>query len=135
MMGLPIGYVEQPLSELFSQLKLHAFVQPETSAEGKTYRDFLSRSLWHFRRMCKFKFYPCVEHPFFQLALSSPLEGETDFSFFTEEEYGKHLIGNGWSIPVVEHLLGKLRDLFAEDVLLPYHGYDKSHPWEPYLSM
>lgn len=135
MMGLPIGYVQLPLSELFSQLTSHAFVQPETSAEGKTYRDFLTKSLWHLRRTCKFKFHPCVEPPFFQLALSSPLEGKNDFSFFTEEEYGKHLIGNGWSIPVVEHLLGKLRELFAEDVLVTYRGYDKSYPWEPYLSI
>jgi hypothetical protein len=135
MMGLPIGYVQQPVCCLFSQLSENAFIRPETSAEGMTYRDFLPRQFWHFRRVCKFKFLPCPEPPFFQLALSSPLEGKNELSFFKADEYGKHLIGNGWSIPVVEHLLGKLRDLFAEDALITYQGYDTNHPWEPYQSM
>jgi hypothetical protein len=135
MMGLPIGYVQHPVCRLFGQLTENAFIRPETSAEGKTYRDFLPRQFWHFRRVCKFKFRPCPEPPFFQLALSSPLEGKNELSFFTADEYGKHLIGNGWSIPVVEHLLGKLKDLFAEDALVSYQGYDINHPWEPYQSM
>lgn len=135
MMGLPIGYVQQPVCTLFSQLTENAFIRPETSAEGTTYRDFLPRQFWHFRRVCKFKFRPNPEPPFFQLALSSPLEGKNDLAFFIADEYCKHLIGNGWSIPVVEHLLGKLRDLFADDALISYQGYDTNHPWEPYQSM
>ena len=57
-------------------------------------------------------------------------------SFYSEEQYCKHLIGNGWSIPVVEHLLEGLKDLFADDVILPtYSKYTNPHPWEPYLSL
>ncbi len=135
MMGLPIGYVQQPLNWLYRELTFNAFLNLETSTVGKTYRDFLHRNCWHFRRMCKFEFQPSSEHPFFQLALSSPLEGGTKLSFFAKDEYCKHLIGNGWSIPVVEHLLGNLREMFAEDALVSYQGYDTKHPWEPYQSI
>ena len=135
MMGLPIGYVQQPLNRLYRELTENAFLNSETSAVGKTYRDFLPRDCWHFRRMCKFKFHPSFELPFFQLAISSPLEGKKELSFFAKDEYCKHLIGNGWSIPVVEHLLGNLREMFAEDALVSYQGYDTKHPWEPYQSM
>jgi len=47
----------------------------------------------------------------------------------------KHLVGNGWSIPVVEHMLAQLRDLFADDMLSPYPKYTYTHPWEPYKSL
>lgn len=135
MMGFSTGYVKKPICELFSELTMKAFLHPETSAEGKTYRDFLGRELWHFRKKCQFKFQPCSEPPYFQLALSSPQEGKLRHDFYTEEQYCKHLIGNGWSIPVVEHLLGGLADLFADDVLRTYGKYTYQHPWEPYSSM
>ena len=47
----------------------------------------------------------------------------------------QHCIGNGWSIPVVEHMLGKLKDLFPDDMMKEYDGYTYKYPWEPYLSM
>lgn len=134
MMGLPPGYVEKPLKRLFNELAQNAFLLPETS-EGVTYRDFLPRDLWHFRKKCNFK---CVHHsepPHFRLALSSPQEGKSQRSFYTEDQYGKHLIGNGWSIPVAEHLLRNLTTLFADDVLTTYDSYGYRFPWEPYLSL
>lgn len=94
--------------------------------------DFLPRNLWHFRKKCHFKFEAKNDEPFFQLLISSPLEGKKDLVYFNQKEYGKHLIGNGWSIPVVEHLLGKLRDLFDDDHLVTYEGYDYNFPWAPY---
>jgi hypothetical protein len=69
------------------------------------------------------KFQPNPDHPFFQLALSSPLEGKCRLASYNEEQYGKHIIGNGWSIPVAEFLLGKLVDLFAGDALKTYDDY------------
>lgn len=96
--------------------------------------DFLPRSLWHFRKKCKFKFKPCNEAPFFQIELSSPIEGKQKLSYFNAEQYCKHLIGNGWSIPVVEHLLGKLPELFDQSSLVQYDGYDYQFPWAPYSS-
>jgi hypothetical protein len=133
MMGLPVGYVEEPLRHLFTELAKNAFVLPESN-EGKTYRDYLPRSLWHFRKRCKFQFHPSSEYPFFQLHLSSPLEGKKLLTYFSQEQYCKHLIGNGWSIPVVEHLLGKLPEIFDANCMKQYEGYEYVFPWEPYKS-
>ena len=124
-----------PVQKLFSELTTNAFINPETSEEGKTYRDYLHPDLWHYRKLCLFKFQPYSENPFFQLALSSPQEGKLQPSFYTEEQYCKHLVGNGWSIPVVDHILAQLRDLFADDILSPYTKYTYTHPWEPYKSL
>jgi hypothetical protein len=40
MMGLPLGYIEKPLDELFNQLREKAFKNPEINSEGKTYRKY-----------------------------------------------------------------------------------------------
>lgn len=40
--------------------------------------------------------------------------------FYDAEAYVKHLLGNGYSIPVVEHFLSPLKEIFAE---LEYDGY------------
>ena len=124
-----------PVQKLFSELTTNAFINPETSEEGKTYRDYLHPNLWYYRKLCLFKFQPYFENPFFQLALSSPQEGKLQPSFYAEEQYCKHLVGYGWSIPVVEHILAQLRDLFADDMLSPYTKYTYTHPWEPYKSL
>mmetsp|Transcript_4758 Transcript_4758/g.10215 ORF Transcript_4758/g.10215 Transcript_4758/m.10215 type:complete len:375 (+) Transcript_4758:131-1255(+) len=133
MMGLPAGYVERPVGRLFNELAQKAFVLPESSAEYKTYRDFLPRDYWHFRRECQFKFLPKSEAPFFQLALSSPLEGKSQLAFYEDKQYCKHLIGNGWSIPVIEYLLGSLPELFSSDALVMYDKYNTPYPW-PYIT-
>lgn len=93
--------------------------------------DYLPQGLWHFRKKCNFKFEAITDEPFFRLQISSPLEGKKDLVYFNEDEYSKHLIGNGWSIPVVEHLLGKLRDIFDEESLVMYEGYEYKFPWAP----
>ena len=93
MMGLPHSYVGKPLKALFSDLTHKALLQPETSAEGKCYRDFLHRRLWHFRKKAHFKLRPSSEHPFFHLAISSPREGKQQLAFYEEEQYCKHWIG------------------------------------------
>ena len=92
MMGLPTGYVEKAIHQLFSDLTENAFLQPEVSPKGKTYKDFLDKKLWHFRKKCHFKFQPSSVHPYFQLALSSPQEGKLKEDFYTEEQYCKHLV-------------------------------------------
>lgn len=93
MMGLPQSYVGKPLKVLFSDLTHKAFLQPETSAEGKCYRDFLQRRLWHFRKKASFKLKPFSDYPFFNLLISSPREGKQQLAFYEEEQYCKHLIG------------------------------------------
>jgi hypothetical protein len=96
--------------------------------------DLLDSNLWHFRKKCYFKFEPFNDEPFFQLRISSPLEGKKELDFFNKVGYCKHLVGNGWSIPVVEHLMSKLRDLFDEGSLVTYDEYDYVFPWAPYNS-
>jgi hypothetical protein len=127
MSGLPIGYCEVPLNNLYNQLTEDAFLKPENAGSCKTYKDFLDKTLWHFAKKCKFAFKGSNDPPFFQIEISAPPEGRKEVSYFDEKEYCKHLIGNGksiysvlilwlmldslflfqsgWSLPVVEHLL------------------------------
>ena len=100
MMGFPAGYVAKPLRRLFSELTENAFLQPENTKDGKSYRDFLPREFWHYRHRCSFKFQPSTQPPYFQLEISSPQEGKSTTSFYSEDQYCKHLVGNAWSIPV-----------------------------------
>lgn len=134
MLGLPLGYVQDAVNNLFCKLTTDAFLKPETM-EGTSYRDFLDPSLWHFRKKCYFKVKPRFgEPPFFQIEISAPREGKQNLEYFDEESYCKHLLGNGWSLPVVEHLLEPLQDLFDKEDLQTYTLYDYSYPWEPYAS-
>ena len=40
MMGLPVGYVEEPLKHIYKQLTENAFAKPEMFL-GKTYREYI----------------------------------------------------------------------------------------------
>jgi len=135
MMGLPAGYVSKPLKKLFHEITTCAILKPETSADGKTYRDFMDRRFWHLRKKIKLQHYPRErEEPYFEIGIATPIENKKKLAFFKEEQYCKHLIGMGFSICVVESLLEGLVDLFANDLLKTYERYDYSFPWEPYLS-
>lgn len=133
MLGLPLGYIQDAIHHLYHSLTTNAFLNPETK-EGTSHRDFLDPSLWHFRKKCYFQFKPRYgESPFFQIEISAPRKGKQAIEYFDEESYCKHLLGNAWSLPVMEHLLEPLRDLFErEDDLETYPLYDYSYPWEPY---
>jgi hypothetical protein len=135
MIGLPEGYVQKAMKHLFEKLTFGGFQKPETES-GARYKSCLDKDLLHFAKQCRFKTKTKLEHPFFQLEISDPLEGREAYSFYDEEGYSKHLIGNGWTIPVVEHLLEPLRGLFVNDSFL--QSYDKKYkyefPWEPYTS-
>jgi hypothetical protein len=48
-------------------------------------------------------------------------------SFFDKDGYSKHLIGNAYSVVVVEMLVQPLTSLFATK---EYNGYDYAHPWK-----
>jgi hypothetical protein len=99
MSGLPVGYCELALNELFKKLTEDAFLKPENAQAPKTYKDFLDKSLWHFAKKCKFGFKSSKQpvFPFFQIEISAPSEGRKQLSYYDEEEYCKHLIGNGKS--------------------------------------
>lgn len=135
MMGLPNRYVSKPLQVLFDEITKNAILQPETSANGKTYRNFMDRTFWHLRKKLKLQHYPKPDEPYFEIGIATPIENKQKIAFFKEEQYCKHLIGMGFSICVVEALLAPIVDLFAtNDMLRTYEGCDYSFPWEPYLS-
>jgi len=135
MTGLPTGYAQKAMKDLFDRLSIGGFQKPETTV-GMRFRqkECLDPELWHFAEQCKFKVKQKLDFPYFQIEVSDPLEGRAKLSYYDEEGYCKHLIGNGWSIPVVEHLLQPLRDIFeSESFFQTYEGYDYDFPWEPYV--
>jgi len=129
MLGLPDGYVAEPLKKLFGEITMKGFLKPETTV-GLGWKDDLDKSLWHFSKKCKFKIEKFKDVPFFKIKISSPLETKKDLYYFDEQEYCKHLLGNGWSIPVIEHVLKKLKDKSRNTQV--YDGYEYDFPWPPY---
>ena len=135
MMGLPPSYVSGPLKKIFNEITMNAILKPETSADGKTYREFMDRRYWHLRKKLKLQHYPKKgEEPYFEIGIATPIENKKKLDFFKEEQYSKHLIGMGFNICVIEALLEGLVDLFSNDLLKTYEGCDYSFPWEPYRS-
>ena len=126
MAGLPIGYVSNAVKELFEELRDNAFLKPEVTI-GSNWRTFLSEELHHFRTECKFKIKPDYMPPWFCLEISTPKESD---DFYNEEEYCKRLIGNGWSIPVIEYILGSLKEICEED--WSHQEYNYRYQWRPY---
>ena len=142
MLGLPVGYVGKAVKALFNDLRDNAFKVPETSL-GAHWRTTLRSQLHHFRKKSKFRMKKHKLHPFFQIMISSPIENfneEPPFEnengkkpiFFDEEEYCKHLLGNGWSIPVVQHILEPLKEIILDGKAIVYEGFQYNFPWAPY---
>jgi len=139
MLGLPVGYVSEPVNTLFKELTRDAFVIPEqtdpnTDPEGrKHWSDFLDPTLWHFQEKCRFRFKMCGGPPFAKLEMTTPQENSAQLVYFDAISYSKHLLGNGWSIPVVEFLLEKVKDVCQ--TTQSYQRYSYHFPWQPYSSM
>ena len=126
-MGFPDSYVSRPIAELFKTLK----------EEGHE-RDYL-RVPW-------FRDFPQKLRPFagaynglsngyrfqrtsedtVELKMAPPLTTAHP-TFFTSDEYGKHLIGNAFSVPVLEALLRPLRRVFDSK---DYAGFSYRYVWE-----
>jgi hypothetical protein len=60
--------------------------------------------------------------PFFQVKM--PVPGKEDR--FKCDDYAKHLVGNAFSIPVMEHLLRPLQNIFAAQ---QYMNVNHEFPW------
>lgn len=85
--------------------------------------------------------------------ISAPAEGRKMLSHYDEEEYCKHLIGNGksslvqwyifrlqylshasyvvgWSVPVVEHILKGINEMYpSKNFFRQYQGFNYIFPW------
>lgn len=122
MMGFPDGYVEKPLKKLFRKVT-SAFVSPDWTLEFLEYEEF-SGLPFAYRPKEK-------EPPFFQLLIGSPRpENQKTQYYFTDNEYAKHLIGNAFSIPVVEFLVRPLKKLFKKRDYDDDYSYP--YPWPPH---
>ncbi len=123
-------------------MTLNAFSRPETE-ERTNWRMILSEDLHHFHACCDFKVKQHLKEPFFHLENSTHKEAK-QITFYNEDQYCKHILGNGWSIPIVEYILGGvedemngtlggLKDLCKETNT--YEGYEYNYPWAPYNSL
>lgn len=128
MMGFEAGYVSKPVRNIFNEITMNGLFKPETSV-NETYRDFMPDNLWYLRKKINLRCYDLEQEPYFGIKIATPLESKRDLSYFTEEEYCKHLIGNAWSIVTVEHLLRGLVELFPKGMLKTYDACDYAYPW------
>ena len=117
---------------LFRELTENGFQYPETNKESKTWKDFLPQSYWHFGKKCSFKFKPSPGcYPYFHIEISTPIVEKEKPYFFNEEGYGKYLLGNGSSIPVIEHVLRPLEAKCTERKR--YDKFDDVFQWSAHL--
>jgi hypothetical protein len=132
MMGYPRGYVEHAVRTLFSTLTEDGLSKLFI---GQSWRESLDSKLHHFAG----NYHAIPEGTAYRFAepksgfeehilKMTPPQTGTGPEFFDAQEYSKHLIGLAFSVPVVEHLLGPLRDLFE---CREYEGYtDVPYEWE-----
>jgi len=121
------------VKQLFYELTMNAFLTPET-VEGWTWLLWLGepkqldfkKEYERIRVTCKFLFKPLAQDPYFEIELTAPKETK-NYAYYSEEGYCKRLLGNGWSIPVVKHLLQGLGNICSETTT--YEGYDYKFSW------
>jgi hypothetical protein len=111
MMGYPSGYIWNAVIFLWNALA--------NDASGDNWKDKLDVKLHHFYE-CEFTFKNNV------LQISTELEHRQERICLTCNEYAKRLVGNAWSIPVVEALLSPLQ-LVCESK--DYEGFNHKFYW------
>lgn len=120
MLGFPVGYVSKALEHLYSTLKKDAF-QAELSP-GMHWFDSLPKGFHHFMA-CTYTFKNSED--FYDISIKH----EDSTSSFDCQQYAKHLLGNAWSIPVVEVLLKPLTEICTTRV---YDDFEYSFNWPPH---
>ena len=122
MLGFPLNYVKQPVDELVGKLQ-QCFLSPNWTLDA----DCLNMSE-DFSGL-KYRFESSSTHPFFEVKLGAPQVSDKTQYIFNADGYAKHLLGNAFSIPVVEHLLRPLKQLYAER---EYEAFMYDFPWPPH---
>jgi hypothetical protein len=120
MLGFPVHYVHKAVKHLYQTLKKGGF---DGEFTNEHWYHKLDPKYHHFVE-CSFKFKNCTDD-FYAIKIKHE---DSDVSF-TYEEYAKHLLGNAWSIPVVEMLLSPLKKICTER---QYDDFDYSFPWPPH---
>ena len=80
---------------------------------------------YHHFNMYNFEFKPIANDPFFAIKMDPPSIVDKKY-FYDEETYAKHLIGNTYSVPMIEHLLSPLKVISSDRF---YDGYDYKFSW------
>ncbi len=124
MMGFPREYVSEPLKILFSNLDecIGKEAEPGASWYGilhKNHTEFLD---------CLIRIGNTEEgaNLIFETKIGEPSAHRKTQPIFNCEDYAKHLIGNAWSIPVVEHLLKPLQNVCTQR---RYQNYEYEYQW------
>jgi len=121
MMGFPRNYVKAPLNKLYDALT-KAFMALDWTSDDDLIKEFeWLHTFSGLKDMYSFGQYT-KGPPWFELKLHVP---ETNY-YLNKEEYAKRLVGNSFSIPVVEHLLRPLQNIFASQ---EYNDVDYTWPW------
>jgi hypothetical protein len=115
MLGLPIGYVEAPVEKLFATLE-KCFSEKDWTLHD----DCLALTADFSGQKFRFSAGHLRKHPFFEVKLGAPPVSDKTTYFFNSDGYSKHLLGNSFSIPVVEYLLHNLREIYDTKVY-SYH--------------
>jgi len=133
LMGFPEGYVTEPMKDLFE--KLTDVNRPHKSASWRENLD--KRYLTFGGNFHKFPnhqpyIFSLIQIPKgeyqIKMRMAPPIESNKIPSFYNEEEYGKHLIGNSYSVPVVEALLRALTYYFPANY--DYEDCNYKYSWE-----
>ena len=132
LMGLSVGYVEQPIEDLFANLRVASTVGLE-AFEAREWRDVLPPMYWSFVGLGPGGFTHTIDDSFEvndprRIALALQEKNQRTKVCLKDYHYGWHLIGNGFSIPQVVFLLRPLQQLFQSR---EYPGYtDVKFAWE-----
>lgn len=118
MMGLPEDYVQKPVAQLYREL-LEAL--GARSLKHNTWQNALDEKYWDFSGAKYFKYSVAGIKSDAEVIMQMAPQTPEVANHLTEEECGKRLIGNAFSVPVVEHLLRPLTKLFAHRY---YYGYN-----------
>ena len=132
LMGLPVGYVEQPIEDLFVNLRRASTVGLE-AFEAREWRDVVPPMYWTFVGLGPGGFTHTIDDSFElndprRIAFALQEKNQRTKVCLKDYHYGWHLIGNGFSIPQVVFLLRPLQQLFQSR---EYPGYtDTKFAWE-----
>ena len=122
MLGFPLNYVKQPVDELFGKL-MQCSISPNWTLDA----DCLDMSE-DFSGL-KYRFESSSTHQFFEVKLGAPQVSDETQYISNADGYAKHLLGDAFSIPVVEHFLRPWKKLYAER---KYEAFTYDFPLPPH---
>mmetsp|Transcript_22249 Transcript_22249/g.34247 ORF Transcript_22249/g.34247 Transcript_22249/m.34247 type:complete len:599 (-) Transcript_22249:360-2156(-) len=123
MLGFPNGYVMHAMELLHKELRKVLLVRSKHEMKTNEYKKFSAKLKMFSGKRFKFK----LRGDDVDILIDQPQQSKKQISHFNKEDYSKHLLGNTFSIPVVEHLLKPLSEVFASR---EYDRYDYKYEWQ-----